>query len=348
MFHSTSLSLFHYFRRASIHQRSRSQLSNVVPELSVAIAGELGPRSYSETRVPQEIKGKVRALQPHWPDIEYLINISRLCVLYVYVERPSWWWFRSGGTSSSGSYSEIQCSWMALHALWKLWGSCEWRGEPRLLSPLQPNPGGEVSARCSSLVHVFVKRDFHLSLYPQTFSMPDPVEQRREINGICLFFVVVGLVSFFTQMLQVILHIKPFHEMIVNYYRCTLKNKGSLLALMVPWRTFNINGKIPLDKSFFIETSFIRLNVLHIKKNGSFSDWLLKGSLGNPKQFFYCIAAKPHFWNLIFKRMDQQFYAHFCITVEAPNLKGAIELPSNAWASISQSHARYYLLSHYW
>uniref|UniRef100_A0A671PPU5 Bile salt export pump n=1 Tax=Sinocyclocheilus anshuiensis TaxID=1608454 RepID=A0A671PPU5_9TELE len=35
-----------------------------------------------------------------------------------------------------------------------------------------------------------------------TFSMPDPVEQRREINGICLFFVVVGLVSFFTQMLQ--------------------------------------------------------------------------------------------------------------------------------------------------
>uniref|UniRef100_A0A8C1UMN1 Bile salt export pump n=1 Tax=Cyprinus carpio TaxID=7962 RepID=A0A8C1UMN1_CYPCA len=32
-----------------------------------------------------------------------------------------------------------------------------------------------------------------------TFSMPDPVEQRREINGICLFFVVVGLVSFFTQ-----------------------------------------------------------------------------------------------------------------------------------------------------
>uniref|UniRef100_A0A8C2DYE6 Bile salt export pump n=1 Tax=Cyprinus carpio TaxID=7962 RepID=A0A8C2DYE6_CYPCA len=38
--------------------------------------------------------------------------------------------------------------------------------------------------------------------FPATFSMPDPVEQRREINGICLFFVVVGLVSFFTQMLQ--------------------------------------------------------------------------------------------------------------------------------------------------
>uniref|UniRef100_A0A9J8DHU7 Bile salt export pump n=1 Tax=Cyprinus carpio carpio TaxID=630221 RepID=A0A9J8DHU7_CYPCA len=32
--------------------------------------------------------------------------------------------------------------------------------------------------------------------FPPTFSMPDPVEQRREINGICLFFVVVGLVSY--------------------------------------------------------------------------------------------------------------------------------------------------------
>jgi len=41
--------------------------------------------------------------------------------------------------------------------------------------------------------------------------MPDPVEQRREINGICLFFVFVGLISFFTQVLQVCLHMKPFH-----------------------------------------------------------------------------------------------------------------------------------------
>ncbi len=57
--------------------------------------------------------------------------------------------------------------------------------------------------------------------------MPDPLEQRREINGICLFFVVVGLVSFFTQMLQVCVHIKPFNEMIVNYNRCTLNDKGS-------------------------------------------------------------------------------------------------------------------------
>lgn len=46
--------------RVSIHQRSRSQLSNIIPESSVAIAGELGPRSYSETRVPQELKVSVQ------------------------------------------------------------------------------------------------------------------------------------------------------------------------------------------------------------------------------------------------------------------------------------------------
>lgn len=37
----------------------------------------------------------------------------------------------------------------------------------------------------------------------QTFSITDPVVQRQEIDGVCLFFVMVGVVSFFTQMLQV-------------------------------------------------------------------------------------------------------------------------------------------------
>uniref|UniRef100_A0A8C1LUQ8 ATP-binding cassette, sub-family B (MDR/TAP), member 11b n=1 Tax=Cyprinus carpio TaxID=7962 RepID=A0A8C1LUQ8_CYPCA len=32
--------------------------------------------------------------------------------------------------------------------------------------------------------------------FPPTFSMPDPVEQRREINGICLFFVIVFIYSY--------------------------------------------------------------------------------------------------------------------------------------------------------
>ncbi len=269
VFHSTSLSLFHYFCRASIHQRSRSQLSNVVPELSVAIAGELGPRSYSETHVPQEIMGKVRALQPHWPDIEYLINIS--CTVYVctvclcraafLMVIQKWWnqlqWLVFWNTTLLNGPT---CSSEALGQLWmEGW-------TPSTLSSSAKSWRWGFCPLFSSSTCVFIKCDFHLSLYPQTFSMPDPLEQRREINGICLFFVVVGLVSFFTQMLQVCLHIKPFHEMIMNYYRCTLKNKGSLLALMVPRRKFNIYGKIPLDKSFFIEPSFIRLNVLHIKK----------------------------------------------------------------------------------
>ncbi|KAA8579509.1 hypothetical protein FQN60_006602 [Etheostoma spectabile] len=36
----------------------------------------------------------------------------------------------------------------------------------------------------------------------KTFSVTDPVAQRKEIDSICLFFVVVGVISFFTQMLQ--------------------------------------------------------------------------------------------------------------------------------------------------
>ncbi|MBN3287086.1 ABCBB protein, partial [Polyodon spathula] len=35
-----------------------------------------------------------------------------------------------------------------------------------------------------------------------TFSIPDKEEQRREIDGICLLFVLVGIISFFTQLLQ--------------------------------------------------------------------------------------------------------------------------------------------------
>uniref|UniRef100_A0A8C5FK61 Bile salt export pump n=1 Tax=Gadus morhua TaxID=8049 RepID=A0A8C5FK61_GADMO len=35
-----------------------------------------------------------------------------------------------------------------------------------------------------------------------TFSIQDPDKQEREINGICMFFVVVGLLSFFTQIIQ--------------------------------------------------------------------------------------------------------------------------------------------------
>lgn len=56
--------------RSSIRQRSRSQLSNLIPESSVAIVGELGPRAYavsqadkSEVCVTQ--LGQVRAHEPY-------------------------------------------------------------------------------------------------------------------------------------------------------------------------------------------------------------------------------------------------------------------------------------------
>lgn len=45
-----------YSLRASIRQRSRSQLSNLIPESSVPIVGELGPRAYAVSKAD-----KVRA-----------------------------------------------------------------------------------------------------------------------------------------------------------------------------------------------------------------------------------------------------------------------------------------------
>uniref|UniRef100_A0A8C1JB19 Bile salt export pump n=1 Tax=Cyprinus carpio TaxID=7962 RepID=A0A8C1JB19_CYPCA len=135
--------------RASVHQRSRSQLSNLVPESSVAIAGELGPRSYSETRVPQEIKGKSGLPDDDSEEVEPA-PVARI----LKYNAPEWPYmlFGSFGAAVNGGVNPVY-----------------------------------------SLL---------FSQILATFSMPDPVEQRREINGICLFFVVVGLVSFFTQMLQ--------------------------------------------------------------------------------------------------------------------------------------------------
>uniref|UniRef100_A0A673MME9 ATP-binding cassette, sub-family B (MDR/TAP), member 11b n=1 Tax=Sinocyclocheilus rhinocerous TaxID=307959 RepID=A0A673MME9_9TELE len=112
--------------RASLHQRSRSQLSNVVPELSVSGL----PDDDSEEVEPAPVARILKYNAPEWP---YML-------------------FGSFGAAVNGGVNPV-------YAL--------------LFSQILA-----------------------------TFSMPDPVEQRREINGICLFFVVVGLVSFFTQLLQ--------------------------------------------------------------------------------------------------------------------------------------------------
>uniref|UniRef100_A0A672R8Z8 Bile salt export pump n=1 Tax=Sinocyclocheilus grahami TaxID=75366 RepID=A0A672R8Z8_SINGR len=119
-------SLFHCICRSSVHQRSRSQLSNVVHELSVSGL----PDDDSDEVEPAPVARILKYNAPEWP---YML-------------------FGSFGAAVNGGVNPV-------YAL--------------LFSQILA-----------------------------TFSMPDPVEQRREINGICLFFVVVGLVSFFTQLLQ--------------------------------------------------------------------------------------------------------------------------------------------------
>uniref|UniRef100_A0A8C4HBV7 Bile salt export pump n=1 Tax=Dicentrarchus labrax TaxID=13489 RepID=A0A8C4HBV7_DICLA len=131
--------------RASIRQRSRSQLSNLIPESSVSIAGELGPRAYA---VSQADKFKV-CVQECKTTLEPA-PVTRILKYNI----PEWPYmlFGSFGAAINGGVNPVY-----------------------------------------SLL---------FSQILATFSVTDPVAQRKEIDGICLFFVMVGVVSFFTQMLQ--------------------------------------------------------------------------------------------------------------------------------------------------
>ncbi|KAK1805692.1 hypothetical protein P4O66_001959 [Electrophorus voltai] len=135
--------------RASVHQRSRSQLSNVIPESTVSIAGELAPSLYSESHVSREARQKGAVVE----DEEEEVEPAPLARILKY-NTPEWPYmvFGSIGAAVNGGVNPVY-----------------------------------------SLL---------FSQILATFSMPDPVAQRREINGICLFFVLVGGISFFTQMLQ--------------------------------------------------------------------------------------------------------------------------------------------------
>ncbi|AWO95573.1 putative bile salt export pump-like isoform 2 [Scophthalmus maximus] len=132
--------------RSSIRQRSRSQLSNLIPESSVAIVGELGPRAYavsqadkSENAIPEE---EEEVVEP--------APVARILKYNI----PEW---------------------------------------PYMLF-------GTVGAAINGGVNPVYSLLFSQIL--ATFSLTDPEVQKKEINGICLFFVMVGVVSFFTQMLQ--------------------------------------------------------------------------------------------------------------------------------------------------
>uniref|UniRef100_A0A3Q2DYZ4 Bile salt export pump n=1 Tax=Cyprinodon variegatus TaxID=28743 RepID=A0A3Q2DYZ4_CYPVA len=116
--------------RASIRQRSRSQLSNLVPESSVPIAGDLAPRDDDELVEPAPVARILKYNAPEWP---YML-------------------FGSLGAAVNGGVNPV-------YAL--------------LFSQILA-----------------------------TFAVTDPEAQRKEIDGICVFFVIVGVVSFFTQMLQ--------------------------------------------------------------------------------------------------------------------------------------------------
>ncbi|XP_051908238.1 bile salt export pump-like isoform X1 [Hippocampus zosterae] len=118
--------------RASIRQRSRSQLSNLFPQSSVSIAGENAIQEEEEEDLvePAPVTRILKYNVPEWP---YML-------------------FGSLGAAVNGGVNPVY-----------------------------------------SLL---------FSQILATFSVTDATVQRKEIDSICLFFVMVGVVSFFTQMLQ--------------------------------------------------------------------------------------------------------------------------------------------------
>ncbi|XP_077584233.1 bile salt export pump-like isoform X2 [Stigmatopora nigra] len=133
--------------RASVRQRSRSQLSNLIPESSVSITGALGSRAYS---LSQADKSKDAIQNEEEEDPVKLAPVARILKYNL----PEWPYmlFGSLGAAVNGGVNPVY-----------------------------------------SLL---------FSQILATFSLTDPVAKRREIDSICLFFVMVGIVSFFTQMLQ--------------------------------------------------------------------------------------------------------------------------------------------------
>ncbi|XP_013882565.1 bile salt export pump isoform X2 [Austrofundulus limnaeus] len=130
--------------RASIRQRSHSQMSNLVPESSVSIAGDLSPRAFSVS--PQEKYQK----QEEEDELVEPAPVARILKYNI----PEWPYMLVGsfGAAVNGGVNPV-------YAL--------------LFSQILA-----------------------------TFAITDPLTQRTEINGICLFFAMVGIVSLFTQMIQ--------------------------------------------------------------------------------------------------------------------------------------------------
>ncbi len=65
------------------------------------------------------------------------------------------------------------------------------------------------------------------------------------------------------------------------------------MALMVPWRTFNIHWTLPFPKKVIYNGRFFRL--IKCKKKGSLKNCLLKGSLWKPPFLTLFIRNPRHF-----------------------------------------------------
>ncbi|XP_030436663.1 bile salt export pump [Gopherus evgoodei] len=134
--------------RASVRQRSRSQLSNVVPSHPLSVTGDQSDTVY---RLHQYEEGT--STQKTFEEEEEEVEPAPVTRILKY-NSPEWPYmlFGSVGAAMNGA-----------------------------VNPLYALLFSQILA---------------------TFSMPDKEEQRALINGICLLFVLVGAVSFFTQFLQ--------------------------------------------------------------------------------------------------------------------------------------------------
>ncbi|XP_061464554.1 bile salt export pump isoform X2 [Rhineura floridana] len=136
--------------RASLRQRSRSQLSNIVPDHPMSVARNLSEHIYSTTQYEED--GTPFKKNPMTAEVEEIkpANVTRIL-----------------------KYNAAEWPYMLL---------------------------GSIGAAFNGAVNPLYALLFSQIL--GTFSILDEEEQRLQINNICLLFVFVGVISFFTQFLQ--------------------------------------------------------------------------------------------------------------------------------------------------
>ncbi|XP_028662184.2 bile salt export pump-like [Erpetoichthys calabaricus] len=133
--------------RASLRQRSKSHLSNIFPEVSTSVTGDIALQAFSE---PDDIRSKSAVIDGEEEDAVEPAPVSRILK----------------------------------------YNSPEW---PYMLL-------GSIAAAINGGVNPLYALLFSQIL--ATFSLPSKEEQKRDIDGVCVLFVFIGVISFFTQMLQ--------------------------------------------------------------------------------------------------------------------------------------------------